>query len=602
MYSLISKLKVKHLIISLIVIGFLLYINTLTNKMFWDDDDFILNNIFIRDWSYIPQFFSQNMIAGSGLVSNYWRPMLLLVFSIEWHLWGPSTIGFHLVNIIFHITNSILLFLLLRKNLGQLKIRSIRSISFLTALFFLIHPLQTEAVAYVNSLGDSLSVFFILGSLLLFLKSLTYKTTHNSFYFYFAASLFFYCLSLMSKETAIIIPGLIVLTYLYTKSLPQILTKLKPYLTKLILITTPYALIAGSYMLLRLTALNFNNTLNIYGSDNPYTQSFYIRLFTFFKVLLVYTKLMIFPTHLHMERTTALETSLLSPLALVGFFFTLILALALIYSFYQFFIKHSARTIFPLLFFGLSWFAITLFPTSNLLIPVSGLLYEHWLYLPLVGFFLIISYLTITFADKLSHHKPQSLFTFYFLLIAYFSFLSFQTIHRNHQWSDPVTFYQQTLSYTPGSYRLINNLGMELDKAGRGTEALPVYQQAISLDPTNPVAYHNLGNLYKEQGQFDSSIPNFQQAISLDPNFVYSYRALATVYFNQKDYSAAQGILTQYLDNNPPATDILLSLAQIAYLNDQSASASAYLNQALSLDPNNQYLLRQIQNLNSQSR
>ena len=119
-------------------VGLSLYANSFSNQMFWDDDDGILNNAFVKDWSYFPQYFSENLIAGASLVSNYWRPMLLAVYSFEWHLWGDSPIGYHLVNTLAHIASAILLFFLLFKLFRR------RWLAFLTSLIFLVHPLQTE--------------------------------------------------------------------------------------------------------------------------------------------------------------------------------------------------------------------------------------------------------------------------------------------------------------------------------------------------------------------------------------------------------------------------------------------------------------------------
>lgn len=96
-----------------IILGFTIYVNTFKVPIFWDDEDNITNNLYIKDWQYLPQYFSENLIAGAGLLSNYWRPALLLVFSAGWHLWGNWPAGYHFINISLHIANAILLFLIL---------------------------------------------------------------------------------------------------------------------------------------------------------------------------------------------------------------------------------------------------------------------------------------------------------------------------------------------------------------------------------------------------------------------------------------------------------------------------------------------------------
>jgi tetratricopeptide (TPR) repeat protein len=497
------------LIISLfVIIGFALYANTFQNQMFWDDNDFILNNQFIKNWQYFPKLFSENVIAGAGLLSNYWRPILLCVFSIEWHLWKDWAPGYHFVNTSFHIIDAILLFLIL------FYIFKNRWLALLTALIFLVHPLQTEAVTYVNSLGDSLSVFFIFLGILLYLK----------FRLYFLSFLM-YILALMSKETAIVMPAFIFIADFFFLSSSQRELSLKEKLKTAVKTIWPFLILAGVYILLRITVLNFINTFNLYDEENIFTSNFYVRLFTFFKILTIYFRLLFWPANLHMERSVEIATSLFSLSVIFG---GLIFLGLLVLAFTKF--KR-----FPILSFGILWFFIGLAPTSNLLVPISGLLYEHWLYVPMIGVFLILIWLGIIIGKKYKIQKPL-LVIFIILLIL----LSIQTINRNRDWRDPIIFYNQTLKYAPDSYRVINNLGMAYADKGAHEQAEKLYKRAINLDPTNPVAYHNLGNTYKETNKKDLAIENFQTAIKLDPKFIFSYNALLSIYLEDKEYEKAQ--------------------------------------------------------------
>src|SRR3989338_10320922 len=113
--NLTSKQKTAAIILCLVLVGFGVYANSFQNKMFWDDDDGILKNAYVRDWGYFPKYFSENLIAGAGLVSNYWRPMLLMMYSTEWQLWGANPVGYHVVDTTIHIGAAILLFFLLQK-------------------------------------------------------------------------------------------------------------------------------------------------------------------------------------------------------------------------------------------------------------------------------------------------------------------------------------------------------------------------------------------------------------------------------------------------------------------------------------------------------
>src|SRR3989338_1667976 len=199
------------------VIGFSLYSNTFDNQMFWDDQDIILNNQFVHDFNF-PKFFSENQNAGSGLLSNYWRPMMLTVFSLEWQIWGDWAPGYHFVNTALHIGNAILLFFILSKLLPRADLPAMparqsgesaryKLLPFLTALVFLIHPLQTEAVTYVSGFADVLSTFFIFVGILTFFR---FRDSGDiKFYWWTVGS---YIAATLSKDSAVVMPAMLALT------------------------------------------------------------------------------------------------------------------------------------------------------------------------------------------------------------------------------------------------------------------------------------------------------------------------------------------------------------------------------------------------------
>src|SRR3989344_7474333 len=153
------------LILALITIGFFIYAFNLNNPLFWDDDEWIKGNAFVHSFSYLKEIFTQNVEAGFGLQSNYYRPLLLLSFLFNYVLHGVASFGYHLLSNSIHIANGVLVFVLLAKFLSS-------RASFIAALLFLIHPAQTEAVTYISGRGDPMSVFFMLMALWFYIKSL----------------------------------------------------------------------------------------------------------------------------------------------------------------------------------------------------------------------------------------------------------------------------------------------------------------------------------------------------------------------------------------------------------------------------------------------
>src|SRR3989339_2024464 len=104
----------------LFMVGVAAYANTAKNGLFWDDDEFIIKNAYIRSFRYLPQWFSQPLTAGAGVNSNYYRPLLQLSFTIDYKLWGLSPAGYHLENMLWHTFAGILLYIFLKEFLLKL--------------------------------------------------------------------------------------------------------------------------------------------------------------------------------------------------------------------------------------------------------------------------------------------------------------------------------------------------------------------------------------------------------------------------------------------------------------------------------------------------
>lgn len=551
--------KNRFILAVIIGLGCLIYANTLQNEMFWDDDDFILKNRYIKEWQYFPKFFSENLVAGSYLNSNYWRPALLTVFAVEWHLWQDWTPGWHMVNTAFHILDTLLLFFIL-----EILFRR-RSLALMVSLVFLAHPVQVESVVYVNSLGDSLSVFFMFAGLLLYLKFRTSaKRTWASRAWYF--SWMMYIMALLSKESGLILPGLIIISDFY---LQPVSNGFLHRIGRVAKAAWPYIIIAAIYVLLRATVLNFANTFNFYDEDNPFTTNFYLRLLTFFQVLQIYFGLMLWPHELRVERLIEYPKSLWEPTVLFG----ACVAASMIFSAFYFWKKR------PYITFGVLWFFIGLFMTSNLVVPINALVYEHWLYVPIVG----IALITIK-AVQDSSQTPTARSVWiktFIVLIAIYSGLSIQ---RNSEWRTAIGFYESLLPYSP-TYRVLNNLGMEYSEKNMMEEGEKIYLQAIALNPENPVAYHNLAGTYRDTGRRELAKETFLKAITLDPNFFFSYRSLAQMFLDEQNYGQARKYLepTLRMDDNPTGTLILLG--RIAVREGNLPIAAAYYQKALEISP-----------------
>lgn len=536
MEPLIKKLNRKKLNLFLIFccIGFLIYANSFKVPFFADDNDNVVNNVYIKNWKYLPKLFSENLIAGAGLLSNYWRPLLLVTFSIDYHLFGLNKYWFHFVDIFLHIINAYLIFLILQILLKK------NGLSFLVALIFLIHPIQIEAVTCITGRADPLYLLFLLLSIYLYLKSIGPSGEKRLYLFY---SLLSFIAALLSKEIAIILPVLLVIL--------EISFNKKWTLKSVFLRTIPFFILSTIYFLSRLTILNFKNTLNFYDFNSVYAKSIFVRISTFLKVLLTYFGLLLFPHALYMERDLPAVTSFewssrISVLILIAIFYLIIR-------------RFSKDKIY---FFGFGLFFVALAPACGIFIPINAIIYEHWLYLPMVGFFLAI----LSLGEEILKDRFKRLTTIF--LLSYLTFLAVTTVKTNFNWKNPITFYNHILKYNRTSIRVWNNLGMAYADANELDKAINAYKEAITLDKENFSAppHHNLANAYLAKGMKEEAIEEYKKAIDIDEKFIYSYNNLLGLYLQAGRYAEAIPILEKKLKVSPDdnvARDILNTIYKL---------------------------------------
>ena len=178
----------------LLFLGMLAYFNVLQGPFLFDDEHFIEKNVMIRSLSNIPEFFSSSVTEGASLSGNFYRPNQQLVYAVLFQFFGLNPMPYHLLSVLLHILNAFLLFSLLSK------LNFSRIASFLAAAFFLLNPIQTEAVSYISGMADSLGFCFMLLGLNFFMK---YLLNRGRFLFLFISSLFF-IIALFTKENQVV--------------------------------------------------------------------------------------------------------------------------------------------------------------------------------------------------------------------------------------------------------------------------------------------------------------------------------------------------------------------------------------------------------------
>lgn len=518
------------------------YIFSLNNKFVWDDEQFIYNNAYVKNFETI-KIFTENTIAGAGETSTYYRPLTTLSFAVDHAIWKLNPIGFHLTNTLLHLGAGLLLFFYLR----ALKFSKLSS--FTIASIFLVHPIQTEAVVYANSRGDSMYTFWAMVSILSFALLLTKKYPTIKIYdleitankiFLSSIVILSYLLAILGKEIGIATLGLLFLTYLFLQLQNKKMSTEK-ILKNIFGITTliSSSVIAFAYIIFRNTIINIPTTQGEIFAGTAYGDSVFVRLHTFTQAIWNYFALLFFPYPLHMERNLEVLEKPIS----VWLIATIILFVALTITAIKEYKKQKTFYIA----FGSLWFFCMLAPVSGI-IPVNGLIYEHWLYVPLIGFAIALYGLKNTLIPQKQQTKINA-FLQGMLPLALLVFIAL-TIRQNYIWGDPIRFYSYTLKFSD-SARLHNNLAMSYADVQDYENAIIEYNKAIESSDFYPQTHHNLANTYLAVGETELAKKEFSTAIRMNPQFYPSYIPLIKIFMSEESYENVDKLVNTLIEVTP---------------------------------------------------
>ena len=307
------------------IISGVVYFNSLPNPFHFDDEYYVTGNTYIRELSNIKEAFLQpKMLVRYGWPSGHYRPLVFTSYALNYYIGGLNPIGYHLVNLFFHVGSAFLLFLIVQAMLSSLDCHCERSeaisnqiasgtspprndaagrtnviIAFTSALVFAVHPFNSEVVNYITARSSVMSSFFYL---LAFYYWIRFREGRGSqapptYYllpttYFYIASLLFFLLGMLTKEVVITLPVVLFLYDLYFVSLKgrdQYIKRLIAYLPFVLAATVPYFILR----------------LFFWGAFLPrFQRSILVQLYTEMPVLIKYLRLLVFPVGLSVDHNT----------------------------------------------------------------------------------------------------------------------------------------------------------------------------------------------------------------------------------------------------------------------------------------------------------
>ncbi|MGE0267959.1 MAG: tetratricopeptide repeat protein [Candidatus Omnitrophota bacterium] len=530
------------------MLGLLAYGNAINHPFVHDDVVFISANPRIGVFDF-KDIFQPRKTEGpaAGLLNVYYRPLIELLYRVEYKLFGLQAFAYHLFNIVIHLVNAFLLYLIL----GRI-FPSRTNINFITALFFLIHPVQTEAVACISGISNLFFTLALFSGFLLYLRGRDQKS--GACYAAAAVLLFLGC---FIKEQMIVLPVLVLFYELvfhggkdrrYARALGLFLVLAGYFLFRKMILGTP-----------------LSNIFDPYGE-------YMLRFMAIPRSILMYLSIILVPVNLHYYRSL----DVLQPNTASWIGLGILLA-----GFAGILFKCGGDRRKTVLF-GAGWFVITLLPVLNIIPLVNEystiLNFEHFLYLPLIGILIIVAALFEYFLVPRFKLSSRTVSAVCLVLVVAAIAL---TVKQNTYWRSEIALFTRALKYQEsGRIRILlgkayyfnqdfHRAVEEYNKAEaimqgyvrkakpehikafyRGylkgiyfdlahcyeslqnkAEAVRMYQLALEIDPRDPVLYNNLAVVYIRENDLDRAIEELEKALAVDRGHPQTRQNLAYCYF-----------------------------------------------------------------------
>ncbi len=521
------------LVLGIFILGFSAYFNVLSYPFVHDDIVFILNNPNIgdlSDWRSI--FLRPQTPSGPSVIVPYWRPLLEIVYRLEYFFWGLKPAGYHFFNVLLHCINASLVFFLLKR------LSPVKLFAPVVALVFLLHPVQSQAVACISGVSNLVFTFFALACFL--------AVAHDRF----PAALVLYFLALLAKEQAAVILFLSGF-YLWQRQGRQSIPAVGGFM-----------MVTAAYLTLRYAVLG-RTAVDIF--ENPY--EFFLRMKAIPQIITINIRLLLWPTDLHYYRSV----DILQPNAGFGIVLAL-LALGAVLLVRQ--MRSEGK---PLAILGAVWFGTGLLPTLNifpLIIEYSHVsVAEHFLYFPMIGFFLFI------FILLESHLRVTSRRYFVPVLILVGLTFLILTVRQNRFWRGEVPLFERTLQFENlgrvhlllgRAYYFNKNYDQAAAHYGQALEIMEDYAERSRSTPAEVLykgfmkgIHFDIAHVFEDTGRPEQAIEHYTKAIALDPRDAALYNNLAVVYIRQGNWAQAKNYLEKALSVDPAFVPARQNLEQL---------------------------------------
>ena len=525
----------------------------------FDDDIYVYENASVQsvlNWNSISRAFSSELAEKSG----FWHPVTWLSLMLDYQIFGLNPHGYHLINLLFHVMNTILLFLIfyrMTKTLWQ---------SAFVACLFAIHPLHAESVAWIAERKDVLCSFFWM----LTMGAYSYYVEYPEFRRYFLVLLFF-VLGLMAKSMLVTLPFVLLLLDCWP-------------LQRFQKIRLDYKIQTEVCSLATSNKQKWNSqkkhavkgSLEAKKSTNPKYKWALIYPILWEKVpLFILAILSGIVTYVAEQKVGAIESIKAFPLSIrvANAFFSYITYiwkmiwptnLAVYYPYPESWIPWQvfgsvllfiAVTLgvvwmarrFPYLAVGWFWYTGTLIPVIGIVQIYNFAMADRYTYIPLIGLFIMVAW-GVPGLLKQWRYRKEAFFT-----LSVFGILCLCIITGTQvgYWQNSIKLFEHVLKVTDHNSVAYSNLGNAHYALGNYRQAIEDYDKAIEIDPHNAEAYSNRSVAYKGLGNYKQAIEDLDRAIEIEPRDAAAYSNRGIAYSNLNNYRQAINDFNRAIEIKP---------------------------------------------------
>lgn len=522
----------------LLLIIFLLYFQTLFFDYTYYDDSTLLADQLDKfsNIANLPSLFTESIFSVLG-EKMYYRPVLAVSFMIDTLVGNGSLFIYHLSNILLHCMTVCLIFYLLKK------LSSSKKIAFILSVFYAVHPVLTQAVAWIPGRNDSLLALFSLLSVIGFINYI-----QNGKLYFFVLHLFALTLGIFTKETGIAIPIICVAFY--------VIINKKYNIRDVFVFGISWLYVIAFWFILRYSVVT-NASLSNFYLWGMIKEAAYAFTLYWGKIFL--------PVNLSVIPIRPDSTIIYGIISIIIFVIIL----------FRLGFKNIRKVLF-----GAFWFAIFLFP-SLILLKDNPIYLEHRLYTPLIGFLIVLSQLHW---KKLSIPKGK---IGHIVLITIFILFSLQVISHSRNFKNKFAFWDHAVQTSPNSWLTHYNRGIVYGEEGEYETAAKDYKKAIKLNPKHGDSYNNLGEIYATYyARPDSAIKYFEKAIEVAQRYkAYQIKNLAFAYAEAGKFQKAEEAFKYLIRDGMTTPNIYYHLALTHHFRGEKQEALRYCEKALEIDP-----------------